>query len=368
MSATVAPSPSSGRIARVTPRSPVRVMLVDDSIVVRSILERILATDGRFEVVASCARADDALRFLERAQADVALLDLEMPGMHGVDAIPAFLRSAPSMRILILSANCASEGAMAVEALARGAHETLLKPGGGATFAGSFSTILTSRLLALSETVVAPAPVRDPPAGEVAHLQPFSAIGIGGSTGGIAALHAVLAELPRDLACPLFVTQHLPASFVSFFADQLSRATGRDVAIADDAMRVEPNRIYVANGESHLRVVHSTHGVRIILDRQPAPTGITPSVDPMLASLGHVYGASTLGVILSGMGRDGLIGAQSLRASGGQLIAQDSASSVVWGMPGAVVAAGLAQASLSPQDIGIAIARSVALKAYGAAA
>ncbi len=360
------------RVGRATPATPVRVMLVDDSHVVRAILERILLTDGRFSVVASCTRADEALRFLERGEADVALLDLEMPGMHGADAIPQLIALAPAMRILILSANCAEGGVAAIEALARGAHDTLLKPGGGATFAGSFGKVLTGRIAALANTPAPEAvPLQPLPAAPHVELGGIGAIGVGASTGGIAALHALLAALPRDLPVPLFVTQHLPTTFMHFFADQLSRATGRRTYVADDGMRAEANGIYVAAGGAHLRVMQTAAGPRILLDRQPVPSGILPSVDPMFASLAETYGSGALGVLLSGMGRDGLDGARKIASAGGQLLAQDSASSVVWGMPGAIAAAGLARAILPPHGLGrlitAALARGISTSAEAAA-
>ena len=340
-----------------TAGSCTRVMLVDDSIVVRSIIERILDSDEGLEVVASVATAPEALDYLGQAPVDTIILDLEMPVMHGHDAIPLLMAKAPGVKIIILSANCEDGGPAAVQALALGAADTLLKPGRG-SFAGRFGATLIERVHALADHVAEPDSGR-PHLQAGAPLQPqpvigsrsIEAIAIGASTGGIMAINSFLAALPADVSAPLFITQHLPAGFIRYFAEQLQRSCLRQVTVAADGMAVRLGHVYLAPGEAHMRVMPLSGGYRIVLDRTPAPSGACPSVDPMMASLAESYGPHLCGVMLSGMGRDGLAGAQKIKRNGGLMLAQDVASSVVWGMPGAVAREGLAEAQGNPEQL-----------------
>jgi two-component system chemotaxis response regulator CheB len=335
---------------------PTRVLLVDDSIVVRSIIERIVETDPQLEVVGSVATAPEALSFLDGDAVDVIILDLEMPVMHGLTAIPLILAKSPATHVVILSANCEDGGPAAVQALALGAADTLLKPGKG-TFAGRFGTTLIERIKALADQAptgpfAAAEPTRQalPPRPALTPRQ-IAAVGIGASTGGILAINSFLSALPTDFARPIFITQHLPTGFIRYFAEQLQRVSHRTVKVAEDGMTVLPDHIYLAPGESHMRVLKLAGGCRLMLDRSPAPSGASPSVDPMLASLADCYGEQLCGVMLSGMGRDGFDGARRVKARGGLMLAQDITSSVVWGMPGVVVRDGLADAQADPTGL-----------------
>ncbi len=344
----------------------IRVMLVDDSIVVRSIAERIIDTAGDFAVVASVANANAALDWLVHDTVDLIVLDIEMPGLNGLAALPLMIERAADARIIILSANCEAGGPAAIEALALGAADTLLKPGRG-TFAGRFGDTLIERLRALAyrhpvgeRTATSRTPLLVQPS-PAAHACTIAAIGIGASTGGIMAINALLAALSANVACPVFITQHLPGGFIPFFADQLQRAVARTVLVAEDGMAVADNHIYLAPGEAHLRVVGMGGGARIMLDRSVAASGACPSVDPMMASLAAVYGAAACAVILSGMGRDGHDGVGNIRRVGGLILAQDIESSVVWGMPGAIARSGLARLLMPPADIGLYLSQAATL-------
>ena len=347
--------------------APTRVMLVDDSIVVRSITERIIEGAGGFAIVASLPNAGDALAWLATGDGvDVIILDIEMPGMSGLVALPQLLDRSRGARVIILSANVEEGGPAAIEALALGAADTLLKPGRG-TFAGRFGDTLVARIRALAarepvarghpspQLVAAPAPGTP----ELAP-RPIDAIAIGASTGGIVAINALLAALPAHLDCPIFITQHLPAGFMPFFADQLARATARRVRVAEDGMRIDAGCIYLAPGEAHLKVAKLSGRPHIMLDRGPSPVGACPAVDPMMASVAGIYGPGACAVMLSGMGRDGLEGVRAVHRAGGLVLAQDVGSSVVWGMPGAIAREGLADAVLDPPGLGQLIARVIA--------
>jgi two-component system chemotaxis response regulator CheB len=176
-------------------------------------------------------------------------------------------------------------------------------------------------------------------------------IGIGASTGGVHALGAFFASLPPSCRAPILVTQHLPEPFMAPFVGQLAEMAGRPTRLAMTGMPLVPGEMILAPGHAHLTVVRVRDRVHVKLDRRPAPSGCSPSVDPMFASLAEIYGAEAVGVVLSGMGRDGLIGARAIAESGGAVLAQDAASSVVWGMPGAVAKAKIAQAVLPPAEI-----------------
>ncbi len=344
------------------PGAPTRVLLVDDSLVSRAIVSRILDDAGGFTVAASCARATDALDFLGGASVDLILLDLDMPGMGGLDALPLLIERARGARVLVFSANCPRGGAIERRALALGATETLEKPGKGG-FAGPFSRLLVTRLRALAGAPVARVHVaveRPPPrrrAPPSIDPRTIDAIGIGGSTGGIVAIRTLLASIPESVDAPIFITQHLPASFMPYFATQLASAAGREVLLAKNGVEVARGAIYLAPGEAHLAIERVGTRAIIHLDQTRSPTGVVPSVDTMFASLARSYGAACLCVILSGMGRDGSVGAGAVRHAGGLVVAQCQSSSVVWGMPGSVVRAGLAHAVQSPAAVGATIGR-----------
>lgn len=328
----------------------IRVLIVDDSVVARAVLSRMIEGMGRFRIVGSVSDADGALAFLASARADVVLLDLEMPGTHGLTALPDLVAAGQGAKIFVVSSAAEDGAAAAVQALALGAADTLVKPGVG-SFAGRFAAVLEDRLTRLFDTdVERSGAIADPDQapGE------FDIVAVGASTGGIHALSQMLRAIPPAFQPPILVTQHLPASFMSYFAAQLAVLAGRTCEVATDHMRVRPGRMLVAPGDAHMRCVRTPDGFAIRLSHEPAASGCMPSVDPMLDSIAELFGARGLGVVLSGMGRDGATGAQRLIDAGGSVIVQDKASSVVWGMPGAI--ADNASAVLPPDEIGRMIA------------
>jgi two-component system chemotaxis response regulator CheB len=242
-----------------------------------------------------------------------------------------------------------------VQALALGAADTLVKPGVGA-FGGRFADVLEERLSRLIEGHAEP--VLPPPhvTRAVAIADDFDVVAIGASTGGIHALSQLLRAIPSDFQVPILVTQHLPPSFMSFFAAQLAVLGSRPCEVATDCMRIRPGRIIVAPGDAHLRIVRMSEGAAIRLTDEKVSSGCMPSVDPMFESLAEVYGSRALGIVLSGMGRDGCEGARFLIEAGARIVVQDRESSVVWGMPGAVANAGRASLVLPPDEIGRLVA------------
>lgn len=337
----------------------VRVMLVDDSLVVRSILERIVDQRAGLKICASVASAHDALEYLAREPVDVVILDIEMPGMNGIDALPHILERAEKARVLILSSNCVEGGPAAIDALALGASDTLAKPGRG-SFSGRFAEVLTDRIMTLGHRQEHPAPVPVaeprapmPVAAAVDTNQPIECIAVAASTGGIPAFANFLANLDPRITAPILLTQHLPDAFMEFYAKQIATMTTRRVRVAEAGMVVERDCIYLAPGDAHLIVVANGRRPEIALDRRTVDNGCCPSADPMLDSIAEVYGAGGIAVILSGMGRDGVIGAARLKEAGGTIFAQAPESCVIWGMPGAVAKAGIAAATLNPDAIAL---------------
>jgi two-component system chemotaxis response regulator CheB len=335
-------------------------MIVDDSMVARAVLSRMIESDSAFEIAAVAGSAEDAIEALHQVRVDIVILDLEMPGAGGLKSIPRIIRAAAGAKVMIVS-SLAEEGAEeTVAALALGAADTLPKPGTG-RFNGRFSEILVGKLKALgyaeAHSSIAPrlaagvqAPLRAMPS------DPIEVLAIGASTGGIHAIGVLFQALPKRIGVPILITQHLPVPFMPVFARQLRAVTEREVLVAEDGMPLLPDRVLLAPGDAHL-TVDTTDDVPVVrLTHAPSSSGCMPSVDPMLASIGAAYGPGALGVVLTGMGRDGVEGAARLTANGGSILAQDEASCAVWGMPRAVLEAGLVSAVLPPDKIARRIA------------
>src|SRR5688572_17689135 len=238
----------------------VRLMVVDDSMVARAVLTRMLEADGGFEIVAVAGTAEDCIDALAQIRVDIILLDLEMPGAGGLKSIPGILAAAHGAKVMIVS-SLAEEGAEeTVAALALGAADTLPKPGTG-RFNGRFSEVLMAKLRALgrAEAQEPLPPSATPRSGPIAPLramatEPLRLVAIGASTGGIHALSSLFQALPAKINVPILVTQHLPAPFMTVFARQLGNAAGREALVAEDGLRLLPDRIVIAPGDAHLTI------------------------------------------------------------------------------------------------------------------
>ena len=338
----------------------IRLMIVDDSMIARAVLTRIVQSDDTFEIAAVAATAEDAIEALGSVQVDIIVLDLEMPGAGGLKMIPDILKAAGGARVMIVS-SLADDGAeQSVAALALGATDAMPKPGTG-RFNGRFAEVMLGKLKAIGfaeQHRPLPEPIRLQGYGPLRAMasDPIGLLAIGASTGGIHAIAALFQSLPLRIEVPILVTQHLPSPFMPVFARQLGIAARREALVAEDGMRLAPDRIILAPGDAHLSIEQSGNGHVVKLLRHRVSSGCLPSVDPMFASAGTEFGAAAVGVILTGMGRDGVEGARDLVAKGGSVLAQDETSSAVWGMPRAVVEAGLACAVMTPEKIGRRIA------------
>lgn len=336
-------------------RPVARILIVDDSVVARAVIGKMIEANSAFAVVGAVPDAHAALKFLSTNRVDIILLDIEMPGIDGLSALPDLILAGEGARVIIVSSSCAEGAAATIQALTLGAVDTLVKPSIG-NLVGRFGDLLEEKLLRLIDSDSrdgASAKVVRAPHGAA---DDFDIVAIGASTGGIHALSQLLRALPADFQLPILITQHLPPSFMPYFAAQIAVLAGRPCDVAGDHMKIQRGRIIVAPGEAHLGCVRIADHAYVRLSTVKAASGCMPSVDPMFEAVSAVFGARALGIVLSGMGRDGAIGARQLVQRGGAIVAQDKESSVVWGMPGSVIQAGDAQAVLPPYEIGQLIA------------
>lgn len=343
-----------------TDQAPARVLLIDNSVVARAAICRMVDATDHFVVVGSVSSAKAALEFLHSNRVELMLLDIAMPGIDGLTALPDLIVAGRGARVLVVSSAASAGASATVQALALGAADTLVKPEAGG-LAGQFADMLVDRMMRLMCDAGTSHPAALPPMQSASPLLPaipdFDIVAIGASTGGIHALSTLLRAIPASVDVPILITQHLPASFMPYFAAQLAVLAGRPCEVAVDLTRLRTGRIVIAPGDAHLCCSRLGDTVALRLSPAPAPSGCMPSVDPMFSSIAAAFGPRTLCVVLSGMGRDGTSGAAAVRAAGGTVVVQDRASSVVWGMPGAVAGAGHATAVLAPEAIGRLIAR-----------
>jgi two-component system chemotaxis response regulator CheB len=351
----------------------IRVMVVDDSAVIRGLFARALEQDPEIKVVASVGDGRMAVDSVKRHDIDVVVLDIEMPVMDGLTAVPLLIEAKPGLPIIMASTLTRKNAEISMRALALGAKDYVTKPSTTSqlTSAASFQQELIAKIKALVRgrreprparpaTGAAPAvqPLRPPARGTTVTLRSAGTekpevLAIGSSTGGPQALFKVVAELSKDVRQPILITQHMPATFTTILAEHLARVSNRACAEAKDGEPLEPGRIYVAPGDFHMIVEgHGPAKRTLRLLKTPPENFCRPAVDPMLRSLADSFGRRVLVAILTGMGYDGQRGAERIVEAGGTVIAQDETSSVVWGMPGAVALAGLCSAVLPIGEIG----------------
>lgn len=345
-----------GGAARAPAVAAARVMLCDDSLVIRGAIARMLEADPQIQVVARAGNGRQAVDEVTRLAAagtpvDVVVLDIEMPVMDGLTALPLILAADGGVRVLMASTLTTRGADIALRALRLGAADYVAKPGAAQIADDSFRTDLLAKIKGLARvrrqqragtpspsapTALRPAPARAP-----------LLLAVGSSTGGPQALFTLIQGLGAQLPVPLVLTQHMPATFTPILAEHLNRIGAAPCTEARDGEALEPGRAYLAPGDRHLLVEGAPGALRARLSSGPAENFCRPSVDPMLRSATQACGGRVLVVMLTGMGHDGLAGARQLVAAGGGVIAQDEATSVVWGMPGAVAQSGLADAVLS---------------------
>ena len=336
------------------PITPISVMVVDDSAIVRGLITRTLKSDPRIDVVASCSNGEMAVAQAARRTLDVIILDIEMPVMDGLTALPKLQQANPGVRIIMASTLTQRNAAISLRAMALGAADYIAKPTTDRLNASEeFHRDLIRKVIALGQTK-RPRPSPDasscPPA--KAHavrggiMRQPRIIAIGSSTGGPQALLTLLGALAPTVNCPIVIAQHMPATFTTVLAQHIERASGRPCTEAADGMEIKPGRIYLAPGDYHFEVRRAGAGFAARLSQTPPQNFCRPSVDPLFHSVAQLFGAESCAVMLTGMGSDGCGGAKAIAATGAPVIAQDEATSVVWGMPGAVAQAGICSAIL----------------------
>ena len=343
-------------VAYPQPGRPIRVMLVDDSLTVRTVFARIIEPEADMVLAGQAGTAEAALTQLGAARPDVILLDLEMPGMGGLRALPRILAEAQGTQVLVVSSLTEAGAWHSLEAMTAGAADTMPKPRPG-DFDQAYRKQLIAKIRALgsrNSMTGNTVPGIAGAANRIEHRRcgkPARLIAIGASTGGVHAINAFLRALPASYTLPILITQHIPATFVPVFARQLAMISGRETIVAEEGTPLSPNKIILAPGHAHLVVRRYKGGLITCLDTQPSASGCRPSVDPMLASIARECDGAAVALILSGMGRDGLTGATALIEAGGTVIAQDADSCAVWGMPKAVTGAGLTAGAMPPGDM-----------------
>nr|WP_319388036.1 chemotaxis response regulator protein-glutamate methylesterase [uncultured Cohaesibacter sp.] len=399
-------------IARA-PSRQVKVMVVDDSVVIRGLIGRWVNEDPALELVGSHRNGRLAVEDIAKSRPDIVVLDIEMPDMDGLTALPLLLRNYPKAKILMASTLTRRNAEISLRALTLGATDYVPKPEsnsqittsrefrnellakikglGGASEDGPSQfrasraaagigtrpgAMPTSRIQQSRQALaadgstgrVAVAPAAAVSAGTIAGPNGITlrklgsarprALLIGSSTGGPQALEKLLQEIgPQMRSAPILITQHMPATFTAILADHLARASGMPAAEGQDGEVVQNGHIYVAPGGKHMELVKQAGQAVIKLSDGPPVNFCKPAVDPFFESAAQVYGAASLGVILTGMGHDGANGARHIVDAGGSIIAQDEASSVVWGMPGAAAQAGVCAAVIPLNQIGSKVMR-----------
>ena len=350
----------------------VRVLIVDDSVVVRRILRQVIGEDPDLEVAGTAANGRIALSLIDQASPDVVTLDVEMPEMDGLQALQAIRASRPKLPVIMFS-TVTQRGAVAtLDALAAGASDYVTKPENVAGLNAAVDRIrreLVPKIKALCCHRTASGAVPSPnlprrlstqlPARPKPRPGPIEVVAIGTSTGGPNALTQLLPRIPADFPVPILIVQHMPPTFTRFLAERLSAFSSIPVreGIAGEVLRA--GEAWIAPGDFHMTVERMGARVRLSTNTDPPENSCRPSVDVLFRSVAEVYASRALAVVMTGMGQDGFRGSEVIRDAGGRIFAQDEASSVVWGMPGFVVQAGLAERVLPLEQIGSEIVRKV---------
>jgi two-component system chemotaxis response regulator CheB len=345
------------------PGERIRVLVVDDSVVIRRLVAHALEEDSEIAVVGTAANGSIALQRIPQYNPDVLTLDIEMPEMDGLETLRHLRRNYPQVRVIMFSTLTERGAAITLEALTLGASDYVTKASNEGSLDRSMARLreelvpkIKQFFILRGRTRAATRPetqqghgVPPPWCNKLALLntkvRPKVAV-IGVSTGGPTALGAILPQLPAKFPLPILIVQHMPPLFTRFLAERLSSSCRLSVKEASQGDPLAAGTILIAPGDFHMKVAGNGVDARVFLDQSPPQNSCRPSVDALFSSIAEAYGGAVIAVILTGMGQDGLRGAEILKAQGASILAQDEASSVVWGMPGAIVNSGLADCVL----------------------
>jgi two-component system, chemotaxis family, protein-glutamate methylesterase/glutaminase len=345
--------------------TPIRILVVDNSVVIRKVLSETLAEDRGLEVVGTASNGRLGLAKVAQLHPDLVTLDVEMPVMNGLETLAELRKLYPRLPVVMFSTLTEHGAGATLDALSLGASDYATKPSNGGNMATAVEAIraeLIPKIKALcGQASVKPAfPAQRPP---VAERRPANRrvgiVAIGSSTGGPNALAEVLPRLPRDFPVPIVMVQHMPPIFTRLLAERLSSHSAIPVHEGKAEDMIAAGQAWIAPGDFHMKLKRAASGWRLELNQDRRENSCRPAVDVLFRSVAEAYGSGTLGVVLTGMGSDGVIGAQLIRQRGGEVIVQDEASSVVWGMPGLVYAAGQADGVYPLAQLGQEITRRV---------
>ncbi|HLJ51364.1 MAG TPA: chemotaxis response regulator protein-glutamate methylesterase [Bryobacteraceae bacterium] len=353
------------------PGEKIRVLVVDDSVVIRRLVTHALEQDPALEVVGVAANGALALERVAQLNPDVITLDIEMPELDGLEMLRRLRRADRDTRVIMFSTMTERGAAATIDALSLGADDYVTKASNSGSLDVSMANLRQElipkvRQFFRFETAhpaapqVRPAAFDAPRFGECLKVR-FRprAVAIGVSTGGPVALTSILPTFPAEFRLPIFIVQHMPPLFTKFLAERLAGLSQLAVKEPSPGEKPRPGCVYIAPGDYHMKVLNSPDGAEIALDQSPPLNSCRPAVDALFSSLADAYGGAVIAAVLTGMGQDGLRGAQKLRALGASILAQDEASSVVWGMPGALVRNGVADVVFPLDAIVPAILRTV---------
>jgi two-component system chemotaxis response regulator CheB len=352
--------------------SKIRVLVVDDAVVVRKMVTDVIAADPGLEVAGTAANGKIAMAKIPQINPDVVTLDVEMPEMDGLQTLAAIRKLYPTLPVIMFSTLTARGAATTIDALTLGANDYVTKPANVGSVTEALQCLRAQlvpklKLWCTRATKVDSAPLRPgvsftymaAPRKGTAPVAPVEVVAIGVSTGGPNALSVLLPQLPADLPVPIVIVQHMPPVFTKLLAERLGTLSALKVSEGAPGDALQPGHVYVAPGDYHMIVKREGVALRIKTNQDTPENSCRPAVDVLFRSVVDLYGAGTLGVILTGMGQDGLRGCERIREAGGQILAQDEASSVVWGMPGFIAKAGLADQVLPLKEIAGEIVRRV---------
>ena len=351
---------------------PTRVLIVDDSAVVRRVLSDMLASDPEIEVAGTAVNGSQALARIPDVKPDLVTLDIEMPGMDGLEALVEIRRLYPKLPVIMFSSLTERGATATLDALARGASDYVTKPSRGETRQLAQSRVreeLTRKIKSLCAVRVPR--LEPPPMPTLASARPqarIDVVAIGTSTGGPNALSALIPQLPADFPVPIVIVQHMPPLFTRLLAERLDALAQLEVREGKMGQKLQQGQVWIAPGDHHMTVARQGDEFVLGLNHDPQENSCRPAVDVLFRSVAQTYGANALALVLTGMGADGTRGSSDIREAGGEVIAQDEASSVVWGMPGSVVAARLADHIWPLGDIATEVVRRVSLRRSLAAA